>query len=239
MTRALALLPSYPRSAFSSSLLQSILIGNKPTILSQCFVDLPAIIKWPQRTYLQRFADHLIEIEVSPHDAPGYGERHEVSLGDYLGMLEHSLPFRVYMAQFPLFERIPELQSDVMTPFVTEILRQGEKYSTSTWIGKRSLTPLHHDPKALTNLFIQVCGRKRVRMFSPETPREILQVGAGTLRNTASVDVWGKEVDLGDGFEGTIGAGDGLIIPRQWWHSLQSDEDTLNISVNWWFKIPD
>jgi len=239
MPRALALLQSYTRPALSSSSLRHIIDTDKPAILSQCFQDLPALTKWPQRCYLRKFADHPIEIEVSPLDAPGYGERHEISLGAYLEMLDHQLPYRAYMAQFPLFERIPHLQADVTTPLVEEILRRGEKYSSSTWIGKKSLTPLHHDPKALTNLFIQICGTKRVRMFPPESDRERLWVGEGTLRNTSTVDVWRGEVDLGDGLEGTLRAGDGLIIPKGWWHSVQSDEDLLNISVNWWFKILD
>ena len=237
MPRALALLQSYTAPALSSSSLRNILNTDKPSILSQCFQDLPAITKWPQTSYLRKFADHPIEIEVSPHDAPGYGERHEISLGAYLEMLNHQLPYRVYMAQFPLFEQIPHLQADVTTPLVDEILQMGEKYSTSTWIGKKSLTPLHHDPKALTNLFIQICGRKRVRMFPPESDRGRLRVGEGTLRNTSMVDVWTEEVNIGDGFEGTVEAGDGLIIPRGWWHSVRSDEDLLNISVNWWFKM--
>jgi len=52
------------------------------------------------------------------------------------------------------------------------------------------------------------------------------------------VDVWG-EMDLGEGFEGIVSEGDSLIIPNGWWHSLISDEDVFNISVNWWFKVWD
>ena len=126
---------------------------------------MPAITRWPQQSYLDKFSHQPIEIEVSAHEAAGYGERHETSLGEYLTMLSHPLPYRIYMAQFPLFERIPELKKDVTTSLVENILREGEKYSTSTWIGKRSLTPLHHDPRALTNLFIQICGRKVFRLF--------------------------------------------------------------------------
>jgi hypothetical protein len=139
------------------------------------------------------------------------------------------------MAQFPLFEKIPELRNDVTTPLMEDILREGERYSTSTWIGKRSLTPLHYDPRVLTNLFVQICGRKGFRIFSPEIKREKLRLGDGISGNTAAVDVW-KE-DIGEGMEGTVSAGDGIIIPRGWWHSVRSQEDELNMSVNWWFKL--
>jgi hypothetical protein len=144
------------------------------------------------------------------------------------------------MAQFPLFEKIPELRKDILTDRVNRILAEGEVYSTSTWIGKQSLTPLHHDPRALTNLFVQVCGRKEIRMFPPETPRTLLKLGEGTAGNTSSVDVWNDEnigEELQGGLEGIAEAGDGLIIPREWWHSLRSTQEELCISVNWWFKL--
>ena len=194
-----------------------------------------AITRWPQQSYLNKFAHHPIEIEVGSHYSTGYGERHETSLGSYLTLLSQPLPYHIYMAQYPLFERIPELQSDVLTPLVQDILQEGENYSTATWIGKQILTPLHRDPQALTNLFIQICGRKWFRMFSPEVERDKLQLGKGIMRNTANIDVW--EEDIGEGLEGIVSPGDGIIIPRGWWHSVRSQEDELNISVNWWFKI--
>jgi len=227
-------IPSYTRQALSSTPLSNLLHGRTPFILSKCFPDMPAVDRWRNLSYFDPFSSQTIEVEVSPHDAPGYGERNETNLGDFISVLPHQLPYRIYMAQFPLFERIPQLQNDVTTPLVKEILAMGEVYSTSTWIGRRSLTPLHHDPRTLTNLFVQVCGKKEIRMFSPGTPREKLKVGHGMLKNTSSVDVWKQ--DIGEGYEGSVSAGDGLIIPRGWWHSLRSD-DEISMSVNWWFKL--
>ena len=241
MTIAAALksIPLYSSSSLITPHLRTLLHNERPFILSQCFRHLPAVNKWPQKSYLQHFSSQPIEIEISAPDSPSYGERQESTLGEFLALLSHPLPYRIYMAQFPLFERIPQLQSDVLTSKVKDVLRQGEVYSTSTWIGKRSLTPLHHDPRALTNLFVQVCGRKEVRMFPPETHKIQLRIGEGTARNTSSVDVWKENLEgLEGGFEGTVEAGDGLIIPRGWWHSLRSiHEEDLCISVNWWFKL--
>jgi hypothetical protein len=201
---------------------------------------MPATTQWPQQSYLQRFSSQPIEIEISPRDSPSYGERHESTLGEFLTLLSQPLPYRIYMAQFPLFEKIPELRNDILTDQVNRILAEGEVYSTSTWIGKQSLTPLHHDPRALTNLFVQVCGRKEVRMFPPEILKTYLKLGEGTAGNTSSLDVWGDEnvgEGLQGGLEGIVEAGDGLIIPREWWHSLRSTQEELCISVNWWFKL--
>lgn len=196
---------------------------------------MPAINIWPKPSYLQKYSNQPVEVEVSSHNSPGYGERNEMTLGEYLFLLSHPLPCRIYLAQFPLFERIPELARDVTTPLVQAILSEGDVYNTSTWIGKQSVTPLHHDPRALTNLFVQICGRKEIRMLPPSISTEKLRLGDGELRNTAGVDVW--SMSIGEEMEGVVTAGDGLIIPRGWWHSVRSREDKLTMSVNWWFKL--
>jgi hypothetical protein len=72
-------------------------------------------------------------------------------------------------------------------------------------------------------------------MYSPETPKEKLQLGEGVMGNTSSVDVW--KDDIGEGLEGTVSAGDGLVVPQGWWHSVRSDDDQISMSVNWWFKL--
>ena len=141
------------------------------------------------------------------------------------------------MAQSPLLDQIPQLKKDVKSELVERILREGEVYSTATWIGRKSLTPLHHDPRALTNLFVEISGQKEFRLFDPDVKREALELGEGTMKNTSSVDVW--TTDIGEGWEGTVNAGDGLVIPRGWWHSVRSKGDDINMSVNWWFKLKD
>ena len=74
-------------------------------------------------------------------------------------------------------------------------------------------------------------------MFSPNISTEKLRVGEGTMRNTAEVDVWSEEI--GEGIEGVVAPGDGIIIPRGWWHSVRSTEDEVTMSVNWWLKLKD
>ena len=230
------LIPSYKPSYLSSNL-PRLLHSQKPFIIPQAFLHMPAVSLWPSPNYLLRFSDHRIQIEVSSHNSPGYGERHESSLGELITLLQQSLPYRVYLAQFPLVEQIPQLKEDVKSEMVESILREGELYSTATWIGRQSLTPLHHDPRALTNLFVEISGQKEFRLFDPSVKRDKLRVGEGTMGNTSSVDVW-KE-DIGEGWEGTVKAGDGLVIPRGWWHSVRSKGDEINMSVNWWFKLKD
>ena len=227
-------IPSYTLSCLPSNL-PKLLHLQQPFIIPQAFSRMPAISLWPSSGYFLQFSDHRVEIEVSPLDSPGYGERHETSLGEFLSLLNSSLPFRVYLAQVPLAEQIPQMKEDIKCEAVERILQDREVYSTATWIGRASLTPLHHDPRALTNLFVQITGQKEFRLFDPSVPQNKLKLGEGTMGNTSSIDVW-KE-DIGEGWEGTVQAGDGLVVPRGWWHSVRSKGDEINMSVNWWFKL--
>src|SRR3981189_1487310 len=118
-------IPSYPLTSLSTSHLHTLLHGNKPFILAQCFRDMPAITRWTQQSYFTPFSTQPIEIEVSTFDPPGYGERHESTLGEFLALLSHPLPYRIYMAQFPLFEKIPELRNDILTDRVNRIFAEG------------------------------------------------------------------------------------------------------------------
>lgn len=171
MTRCPKPIPSFSLSFLSPSRLKNLLYSNEPFILSHCFSDMPATKLWQRTNYFQKFNRQPIEVEVSPHDSSGYGTRHETTLGEFMTLLSHPLPYRVYMAQVPLFQKVPRLQKDVTTVLVEEILAEGELYNTSTWIGTYSLTPLHRDPRVLTNLFVQVCGRKSSEYTIPKSRR--------------------------------------------------------------------
>jgi hypothetical protein len=51
----------------------------------------------------------------------------------------------------------------------------------------------------------------------------------GTLNKTLEIE----------GFETTLHAGDGIFIPKGWWHSIRGTGDHrngINASVNWWFR---
>lgn len=110
-------------------------------------------------------------------------------------------------------------------------------------------TPLHKDPNP--NLFVQLAGRKRARLFSPEFGRELMgkYSGSGAERKFRTGDemmvgkqkedleaaVWSEGVEGGGGivgFEADLGAGDGLFIPKGWWHAVKGvGEGGVNASV--------
>lgn len=108
-------------------------------------------------------------------------------------------------------------------------------------------TPLHKDPNP--NLFVQLAGRKRARLFSPEFGRELMcrysgrgagqrfrigdEMMVGKQKEDLEAAVWsetnGFEIE---GFETELGAGDGLFIPKGWWHAVKGvGEGGVNASV--------
>jgi len=122
-------------------------------------------------------------------------------------------------------------------------------------------TPLHRDPNP--NLFVQLAGRKIVRVFEPAVGRELFaqataRSGGGGVRldeemmageGRAALDavVWDglslQQQDDGSaknmvvvGYETVLDAGDGMFIPKGWWHSIKGVGNGIVGSVNWWFR---
>lgn len=141
-----------------------------------------------------------------------------------------------YLAQCSINE-IPELKDTLPTPQYIHAAK-GDVYNVNLWMGHAALivTPLHKDPNP--NLFVQLAGTKRVRMFEPDTGQGIMQEFGGGIKRFRMPDemmegkyrgmvekvVWG-EGEAGDGvsgFEATVGPGDGLFIPKGWWHAIRS-----------------
>lgn len=75
---------------------------------------------------------------------------------------------RAYLAQHQLFDQIPPLRRDIMTPDYCALLLDDEEDDTSAgivatnaWFGPAgTVSPLHNDP--FHNLLAQVVGKKRV-----------------------------------------------------------------------------
>ena len=132
---------------------------------------------------------------------------------------------------------------------------KGDIYDSSLWLGVApTYTPLHRDPNP--NLFVQLAGRKTVRLLAPDTGEGVYERvkravggqgdGKGVIRGEEMMKgkerevledlVWGKR-DVGeDGWEAVVEGGDGVFIPQGWWHSLKGPGEGVTGSVNWWFR---
>ncbi|CAG8950594.1 hypothetical protein HYFRA_00002803 [Hymenoscyphus fraxineus] len=121
----------------------------------------------------------------------------------------------LYIAQAQLLSLPPELRADLRTPSLVLRAGKGDIYDANLWLGiPPTYTPLHADPNP--NLFVQLAGRKRVRLFPKEVGRGML----GVARNGGSgIGFRGEEMMEGEERRVLDGVGGGV-----------------NGSVNWWFR---
>ena len=164
---------------------------------------------------------------------------------------------RLYLAQAPLCALPPVLHSDLPIPEAVTMSGKGDIYDSSLWLGVApTYTPLHRDPNP--NLFVQLAGRKVVRLLEPEAGdaafeqvKQKLGVSEGGSRAFRGEEMMkGKERELLEraiwgegnpellerGLEAELKAGDGIFIPQGWWHSVKGVGEGVTASVNWWFR---
>ncbi|KAI0846113.1 Clavaminate synthase-like protein [Daldinia vernicosa] len=157
----------------------------------------------------------------------------------------------LYVAQSNLNDLPKPLFQDLPVPDMVKYAGKGDIYSSSIWLGLQpTYTPLHRDPNP--NLFCQLVSSKRIRLVAPEQGddiyarvRRVLGLsGSSRFRGAEMMEgrerellhriVWDEEtID-----EVSLNPGDGLFIPKGWWHSVASSgkEGELNASVNWWYR---
>jgi hypothetical protein len=137
------------------------------------------------------------------------------------------------------------LRADLPTPDVVLKAGKGDIYANSLWLGRPpTRTPLHRDPNP--NIFVQLAGRKVVRLLEPGIGRALYEqsrapTGHANLRGQEMMEgeemerledaVWGETGDA-LGREAILGSGDGLFIPKGWWHSVRSFGDGITGSVS-------
>ncbi|KAF2145721.1 uncharacterized protein K452DRAFT_220398 [Aplosporella prunicola CBS 121167] len=164
----------------------------------------------------------------------------------------------LYIAQMPLDDFPDALQRQVPRPdLILSCYGKVKHEGSSLWMGRPpTMTPLHRDPSA--NMFVQLAGKKLVRLFPPDVGEKIFQtvksrIGtggdmSGRLRGKEMMlgrekeelekEVWGRYNSEFGGVQASLDRGSGLFIPQGWWHSVKGVGNSgVNASVNWWFRF--
>ena len=163
---------------------------------------------------------------------------------------------RIYLAQASISDLPQGLRNDVPTPELVLKAGKGDVYDSSIWIGEApTYTPLHRDPNP--NLFVQLAGTKVVRLFKPDVGRAIFakvqeKIGGsasatirgeemmqGVEKRALDLEVWGQADDnefASSAWEAELGTGDGLFIPKGWWHSVKGIGVGMTGSVCSWLS---
>lgn len=168
--------------------------------------------------------------------------------------LQHVDQEVAYLAQNDLFHQV---KNDIPIPLFCKdkeynVGGEGKLYQTMIWMGPRhTVSPLHFDP--LDNILMQVVGWKRILLFPPDSQTEPVDKGEGeswhyagtngNQYNTSAVDIENPNHDSFPNyaarapvpFECILGPGDGLFIPKRWWHHVRSF-DLINVSANVWWR---
>ncbi|KAI8941366.1 hypothetical protein NX059_002590 [Plenodomus lindquistii] len=243
--------------------------ATQPALFRSGFAGLAAISTWfthdgqshaTLTPHLSHHGDSVVPLELtrstpdSP-DATSTFERFDAPLALLLShMTGPDTPdARLYLAQHSLSDLPPPLQADLPTPSLLTQLGRGDIYASSLWMGRPpTRTPLHRDPNP--NLFVQLAGRKVVRLMRPHVGRGVYErvraeVGTGggraSMRGAEMMEgdemsgleraIW-EDGGEGEGVEAELECGDGLYIPLGWWHAVHGVGRGANASVNWWFR---
>jgi len=160
---------------------------------------------------------------------------------------------RIYLAQASIRDLPQELRDDLHTPSLVLRAGKGAVYDTSIWLGMPpTYTPLHKDPNP--NLFVQLAGCKVVRLLPPEVGQEVFAAVQTVLGRSTSASFRGTEMMEGEekavleaaiwnnsghehdhvfaGQEAYLSCGDGLFIPKGWWHSVRGTGTGITGSVS-------
>lgn len=214
--------------------------------------------------YWEPFGDAIVPLEVTKVEADS-GNYSFQQLYAPLKTLLKSIKLgrssdnaRVYLAQCQLQDLPLRLRQDLPTPDIVLRAGKGDIYDANLWMGlPPTNTPLHRDPNP--NLFIQLSGQKVVRLYPPEVGASILSSVQQKLGTYRSSNMRGQEMMQGkertlldeavwnfsqdqkyyseaDSQVATLNPGEALFIPLGWWHSIKGLGDTINASVNFWFR---
>ncbi|KAL3669651.1 hypothetical protein V7S43_005035 [Phytophthora oleae] len=147
-----------------------------------------------------------------------------------------------YLAQHRLFDQIPALGRDIMTPDYCTIQRvedeeDEEDITINSWFGPGgTVSPLHFDPK--DNVLCQVVGAKYLRLYAPEESEKLYPI-EGLLSNTSQVQVEDPDNEQFPEFrnakyiECVLHEGEMLYIPPKYWHYVKSLSTSFSVSF-WW-----
>ena len=188
----------------------------------------PAVEKWTFEYLSSQYGHRLVPVEVGESYLSEDWSVQLISLRECLQRLEeiNSNNYPLYMAQFDLLTHIPKLRADLRFPYILPV-HDHLQVIENIWIGNsKSKTPFHFD--RYDNLFVQLTGKKKFYLC-PQSLFPKSEV-VGNSSQLSPQDLFKKGIPV---LEIYLSSGDGLFIPRNYWHYAEGL--SANISVSFWF----
>ncbi|CAJ1408992.1 unnamed protein product [Effrenium voratum] len=169
----------------------------------------------------------------------------DMKLGDFLGALASEPCKNMYLQQLPVMQHLPELKDlglPVEGPDILRAIGLDSLVTCTLFCGPAGVTTsLHFDRgdwakageradvhSSIDNLFVQLSGRKRFRLFRACDHERLYARGAGDsaphVSRIEDIDACDAErfplfqEAAARSFEVELGPGDALLLPRWWWH---------------------
>ncbi|CDW53161.1 lysine specific demethylase 8 [Trichuris trichiura] len=216
-------------------------VQQKPVVIEGALDCWPAFQKWNLEYFLKLAGHRTVPVEIGTRYTDENWTQQLMPLHQFVASYfgENGSDDVGYLAQYDLFEQIPELRNDIAVPEYCCLVSDPDNVDVNAWFGpKGTVSPLHTDPT--DNLFAQVMGVKYICLCPPDDSEMVYPIESGLMRNTSQVDMAGPDFDAFPNlrkarvYETVVHPGDLLFIPRGWWHYLKSM--TTSFSVSFWFR---
>lgn len=219
---------------------------GRPVIVTDAMKAWPALKRWKDMEYLKRVAGHrTVPVEYGKHYMDSNWNQKLIRFEDFLRDHIYAAPQveKAYLAQHRLFDQIPELAKDIMTPDYCVLVENenDDDVEINAWFGPEgTISNLHHDPKH--NLLAQVVGQKYIRLYEQKYTSR-LYPHDGLMSNTSQVvDVENARSSKEEKYplfsdtpyyDCVLKPGEMLYIPPKVWHYVRSLETSFSVSF-WW-----
>jgi hypothetical protein len=189
------------------------------------------------RTYGAATITALVDL---PEDSAPYlnlAAEHErdMSVADFIQLLnDPSRKKPCYLDQMPIHAACPELLAEMsLAPFLDHGIEDG---ATNLWFGSMNTrSGLHFDNA--DNLLVQVLGRKRAFLISPQDSRSVYPLTDNPSKSPIDPELPAPEdfpkfakIDV---LTAELEPGDALFIPYYWWHHIRSLQTSISVN-HWW-----
>lgn len=235
------LLP-FPRAnatADPEEFVRTYLRNNQPVLFKGAAKDWPAVKKWSPAFFGERYGkDPIRLLHMAPDDA---GKQRydgvDTTLGDAVARLSEGN--RAYIRFIPILNDYPELQADLDMKWLRA--RRGPLSPPGNMHlfmgGAGTETGTH--AAISTNLFIQVHGKKRWKIYAPSWTPVFAPPMERAMYFSTSFDPDRPDYDRYPGARHLVGyevelePGDVMFVPPFWWHKVANPTVSIGVGFRW------
>lgn len=212
---------------------------KQPFIITQGAQEWPAIKYWDPFTIHKKLPKQKHEVTVFTQDKIPKKAFVQLESEEIFERINTVDPiYKYYFAPEITEEAFPGLFADIVYP--KWINRQNIKEMNFWFSQQNNQTILHFD--LLNNFLVQIFGRKKVRLFSPNDSSYLYPTISTSYKEARLSQIYDLDNPDLDNFpdfvhahsyEGIIAPGDILYIPEYWWHEVQSLDISLSVNFFW------